>query len=124
MSTASKTAFSCVEVTVSIGRVMCCPSPLCRCAAITAPVVSATGGVIRPVVLVAGCAHNGWSKPRERQSDPGLSNVLPAAAMSAPVDRTEASCGLVPVAICRHGCRSEPCTTFAGMSTAGKLVNR
>ena len=53
LATPSRTAFSWVLVTVSIGWVMCLPSPLWRCAASVWP-VTATGGVSSPVVLVTG----------------------------------------------------------------------
>ena len=38
--------------------------------------------------------------------------------MTAPVETIAVSCCEVCVAIGCHGCRSEPCTAFAGMSTA------
>ena len=34
---------------------------------------TATGGVIRPVVFVAGCVHSGSSMPRVRHTEPGRS---------------------------------------------------
>ena len=59
-----------------------------------------------------------------RHSDPGHSKVLPAAAISAPVERTAVSCWLVWVAIGCQGWRSEPRWDFAGISTAGNSANR
>src|SRR6266576_3507093 len=54
LSTASSTAFSCVVVMVSMGWLMCCRSPLWRCATITCPVATFAG-----VCALGGHEHGG-----------------------------------------------------------------